>query len=97
MQLKAMNWNGSEKCVMCGQPEDASHLLFGCSLAKFVWSFMGETLGWNGYPKSMNDLILNWLPGGFGVGYLGGLACFVGIAWAIWLTKNMMYVAGLFE
>jgi hypothetical protein len=96
MQLKAMNWFGSEKCVLCGQPEDANHLLFRCSLATFVWSFMGESLGWNGYPKSMDDLILNWLPRGFGVGYPVGLGCFARIAWAIWLTRNRMCMSRVF-
>jgi hypothetical protein len=57
------------RCVLCDQTEDGNHLLFECSLAKSVWSFMGETLGWSGFPRSMEDLVMNWLSGGFRVSY----------------------------
>jgi hypothetical protein len=77
---------GGERCVLCGRPEDIDHLIFYCSMAKFVWSFLGEVLGWQGYPRDMDDLVANWLPGGFNVSYQTGLACFAGIAWVIWLT-----------
>jgi hypothetical protein len=95
-QLKSMNWRGSERCVLCGQSEDANHLLFECSLEKFVWSFMGETLRWSGFPRSMEDLVLNWLPGGFKVSYQTALTCFAGVAWAIWLTRNKMCMLRVF-
>jgi hypothetical protein len=72
---------GGERCVLCGLPEDIDHLIFKCSMAKFVWSFLGEALGWHGYPRRMDDLISNWLPGGFNVGYQNGLACFARVAW----------------
>jgi hypothetical protein len=45
IQLKSIDWKGSGKCGLCGQPKDVNYLLFGCSLARFVWSFMGEALG----------------------------------------------------
>jgi hypothetical protein len=95
-QLKSMNWRGSERCVLCGRSEDANHLLFECSLAKFVWSFMGEMLGWSGFPGSMEDLVLNWLPGGFKVSYQMMLTCFAGVACVIWLTRNKMCMSRIF-
>jgi hypothetical protein len=56
--------------------EDANHLLFECSLAKFVWAFLSETLGWSGFSRSMDDLVLNWLPGGgFQVGFQTAVTC----------------------
>jgi hypothetical protein len=51
---------------MCGKKKDVEHLLFKCSLTEFVWSFVSEALGWNGHPRSMSDMLMKWLPGGFG-------------------------------
>jgi hypothetical protein len=73
-----------------------AHLVFGCSLVKFVWAFMGEALGWSGCPNSMDDLVLNWFEGGFGVSFQVGLTCLVGVAWAIWLTRNKMCMSRIF-
>jgi hypothetical protein len=60
--------------------ENASHLLFKCTLAVFIWSFLGDAVRWKGYPSNLNDLSVNWLKGGFGVGYQMGLSCFTGFA-----------------
>jgi hypothetical protein len=90
-----MNWKGSEKCVLCGHPEDANHLLFECSLARFVWSFMGETLGWQGYPRNIDDLVLNWLLGGFKVSYQVGLDMLRGGCMGN-LARNKMCMSQIF-
>jgi hypothetical protein len=95
-QLMAMNWKGGENCILCGRPENIDHLVFECSLARFVWSFLGESLGWQGYPRGMDDLTANWLTGGFNVSYQMGLACFAEVAWAIWLTRNKMCMSHIF-
>jgi hypothetical protein len=91
-QLKMMKWGGSEHCYLCGKMENANHLLFDCPMAVFVWSFLGEAMGWQGFPSSLNDLTNNWLKGGFGVGHQLGLACFAGFAWAMWTTRNKMCI-----
>jgi hypothetical protein len=44
----------------------------------------------------MDDLDLNWLQEGFGVSFQVGLACFTGVAWAIWLTRNRMCMSSSF-
>jgi hypothetical protein len=44
----------------------------------------------------MDDLTANWLTGGFNVSYQMGLACFAGVAWAIWLTRNKMCMSHIF-
>jgi hypothetical protein len=82
-QLKTRKWRGNELCNLCGLREDINHLLFSYPLVEFVWSFLGEALGWNGQPKSINDLLTEWLPKGFGVSYEISLTCFTGVAWAI--------------
>jgi hypothetical protein len=66
--------------VLCGQPENIDEILFECSLSKFLWSFLFEALSWAGYPRNMDDQVLNWLPGGFRVSYQIGLTCFTGVA-----------------
>ena len=35
----------NNRCVLCGQPEDASHIHFLCSIAKFAWSAIRQLLG----------------------------------------------------
>jgi hypothetical protein len=80
-QLKVMEWRESERCFLCDEHENADHLLFRCPLAEFVWAFMKEALGCDGYPRSMRELLL---PAKFGVSYQSGLTCFARIAWALW-------------
>jgi hypothetical protein len=87
-QLKIMEWKGRDACKLCGKKEDVEHLLFSCDMAEFGWAFLSEALGWKGYPKSLWDLQEIWLPRGFGVNYQIGLACFPGIAWGLWNTRN---------
>jgi hypothetical protein len=95
-QLKARNWKGSSRCVLCGHEEDVEHLLFRCPLAGFCWAFCSEALGWDGYPKSCKELTSEWLMGMFGVSYQIGLSCFEGLAWAIWKTHNDMCMRKVF-
>jgi hypothetical protein len=82
-QLKNRMWKGSEFCSVCGKCEYLDHMLFKCPLAVFLWVFVSEALGWQGYPRSMEDLLSNWLNGKFRVSYQLGLSCFTGLAWTI--------------
>jgi hypothetical protein len=68
--------------------EDAEHLLFQCPI--FVWTFACDALEWDRYPRSIEDLILNWLPQKFGVNSQIGLFCFAGLARALWITRNQI-------
>jgi hypothetical protein len=61
-------------------------------MAKFMWSFVNEALGWDGYPKSMEDLLYEWLPRKFGVSFQVDLFCFAGLAWALWNTRNRICI-----
>jgi hypothetical protein len=90
--LKNRNWKGSKLCVLCKSKETVDHLLFSCPLAKFAWAVVGEALGWEGYPRSMQELITSWLPRRFRVSFQIGLACFAALAWAIWLARNNMCI-----
>ena len=35
----------SGRCVLCGEPEDASHVFFSCVLARLGWSVVRKLLG----------------------------------------------------
>jgi hypothetical protein len=78
--------------VLCGTNEDIDHLLFTCPLANFAWSLASEALGWQGIPRSMEDLMNNWIPRKFGVGIKLGLACFASVSWAVWHTRNKICI-----
>jgi hypothetical protein len=83
---------GSEFCSLCGESENVDHLLFANPLAKFIWVFVKQALGWADYPRDMEDLMTTWLPGKFKVSYQTGLSCFAGIEWAIWNTRNKITI-----
>jgi hypothetical protein len=76
--------------------EDADHLLFKCPMAEFMWAFVREALGWNGYPRSMRELLSDWLPVKFGTSFQTGFTCFAGLAWALWTTRNKISIQKMF-
>jgi hypothetical protein len=45
--------------MLCGTSEDIDHLIFKCPLANFIWAFASEALGWQGAPRSLEDLMDN--------------------------------------
>jgi hypothetical protein len=95
-QLNARNWKGRGSCCLCGKMNNVDHLLLECSMAMFIWSFLGEALRWEGYPRNMDDLKSNWLTQGFGVSYQTGLACFIEFTWVIWNTRTKMIMQDVF-
>jgi hypothetical protein len=95
-QLNARNWKGRGSYCLCGKMKNVDHLLLECSMAMFIWSFLGEALRWEGYPRNMDDLKSNWLTQGFGVSYQTGLACFIEFTWVIWNTRTKMIMQDVF-
>lgn len=39
------NWGGDPKCAFCDEIETISHLFFGCSVAKVIWSAVAKCFG----------------------------------------------------
>jgi hypothetical protein len=95
-QLCARNWTGSERSVLCGTNEDIDHLLFNSPLASFAWAFASEALGWQGAPRSLEDMMCNWTPRIFRVGRQLGLACFASVAWVVWHIRNKFCIQHVF-
>jgi hypothetical protein len=50
------NWQGSQDCYFCGDPETNDHLLFQCPIAKVIWGvvvmcFHQSSRGGGGYAQ----------------------------------------------
>jgi hypothetical protein len=95
-QLKARNCKGGEFFILCGDRDDVNHLLFTCPLSQFIWVFISEVLGWDGYSRSLEEIMADWLPGKFWEDRQTELTCFAEIAWAIWNNRNKMCMSNRF-
>jgi hypothetical protein len=67
-----------------------NHLLFSCPIAKFMWALVSSALGWKGYLRDLNQLLVEWLPRKFRISYQLGLSCFAGLAWSLWIMRNKL-------
>ena len=48
-------WVEDERCSFCCEPETISHLLFECTMAKYVWSLVAVALGACWRPTSLEQ------------------------------------------
>jgi hypothetical protein len=46
VQLNKKQWSGPKKCAVCDQLETTDHILFQCSIAVYLWSFLRDSFGW---------------------------------------------------
>jgi hypothetical protein len=78
-------------CALCGAPEDASHIFFACSLAKFAWSVLRQLLGCNWCPANFAQF--HAILSGFS-GYARKLlwVLFLAQSWALWNTRNKLAI-----
>jgi hypothetical protein len=95
-ELKKRAWKGNTQCCLCGKEEDTDHIYFRCSLAQFAWCCIRDIFGWDSFPTSWEDLQGGWLSQKLKVPYKIGLFVFVGLAWALWKTRNKMAIEKLF-
>jgi hypothetical protein len=77
---------------LCGRHETTKHIFFSCSLARFIWSGLGNALGWDKIPSSMGDLQGSRLSQMFGTNMCLGFFFFAGFTWAIWKARNKMAI-----
>ena len=91
LQLATRHGPSNGNCALCGQPEDASYILFTCSMAKFSWSVLRQLLG------------CSWCPGNFTQFYaiLSGFngqpkrllwILLLAQSWALWLVRNKLTI-----
>ena len=79
------------RCLLCGDLENASHIFFTCSMARFAWSSMRQTLGRDWAPTSFAQFfsILTNLTGQF-CRLLWVL--FLAQSWALWHVRNKLAI-----
>lgn len=75
--------------------EDASHIFFSCSLARFAWSVVRQLLGCSWNP--MNFVQFHSILSGY-AGKPNRLLWFLFLAqsWALWLVRNKMTIEAKF-
>ena len=87
VELKKRKWKRDQHCRLCGVPETRDHLFFECVMAKFVWSYFKEALGWDRIPTNLQDLFDTWLPFGCN-SYMLKLFLLSVVLWALWTSRN---------
>jgi len=80
-------WVGDERCSFCCEPESISHLLFGCSMAKYVWSMVAWVLGANCRPTSLEQFWV-WIRQILPAGKQFYMSCLAAICWGLWIARN---------
>jgi hypothetical protein len=90
-QIATRHGPASGNCALCGQMEDAGHIFFSCSLARFAWSAVRQILS------------CDWNPGNFPqfhaiLSSLAGRArrlvwnLFLAQSWALWNIRNKLTI-----
>ena len=95
-QIRKRNGPGSDRCALCGAIEKTEHIIFHCSLAKFVWCCIRYWLQVNWNPSSFEDL--RRLSSGLsGVAKRVFWVGFAAICWSLWNTRNKFILNILFR
>lgn len=94
--LSKRGWKGDIHCCLCGAFETVNHLLFGCSLARFVWGVVQTIFHLDWLPNSLDDLSCVWFQGRGPVPKRLLMFFFAGFAWSIWTTRNKMAIEKTF-
>lgn len=96
MAFKKRGWQGSPLCCICLKPESVNHILYECVFAQFVWCCIRDGSGLQGFPTSVQEVILFWLPRRLGVPKRLCLTFFAGLAWMLWKNRNRMAIEKIF-
>uniref|UniRef100_A0ACD5TZU3 Uncharacterized protein n=1 Tax=Avena sativa TaxID=4498 RepID=A0ACD5TZU3_AVESA len=86
---------GTGLCPLCGTPETWSHILFSCSAARALWSFVQEALGPAWQAQELGEFLqtqANRAGGGRRLFWL----VFAGISWTLWNVHNKMVIENIF-
>ena len=94
--LKKRGWRGSHLCCLCGRKEDVNHVLFRCSMARFIWCGVREALAGKNIPTSWKDWRGLQLVNEFKLPKRFTMFLFSGLAWALWKTRNKMAIEHIY-
>nr|XP_051229140.1 uncharacterized protein LOC127346942 [Lolium perenne] len=81
-------------CSLCGEPEDCDHIVFNCSLARFMWAGVRELVHCSWNPAGVGDFlaICHGLSGAYRrVVWFS----FAALAWALWNIRNKLTMEGV--
>jgi hypothetical protein len=86
--LRKRSWKGPLNYVFCGLSESIDHLLFQCSVARFMWRIIQTALDLTSVPYNVENIFGPWINSFsknernlvlFGCG---------AVIWAIWRSRN---------
>ena len=95
LNVAKRNGPATGPCALCGEPEDASHVFFRCSLARFAWSAVRTAAGVQWDPRSAAELT-HLLDTIHGSAKRVMWRCVGALLWTIWLTRNKFTIEGCF-
>ena len=95
LNVAKRNGPASGPCALCGTPEDANHVFFGCSLARFAWSAVRTAAGVQWDPRSAAELV-HILDAIQGPAKRVVWSCVGALFWALWLTRNKLTIEHIF-
>lgn len=86
--LAKRGWVGNEECYFCGCKESIDHLLFQCSLAKYIWQVVVCVFDLTRPPKGISNMMGDWIRSfprkNRRLVMIGGAI----ICWTVWKTRN---------
>ena len=90
-QLAERHGPSDGHCALCGEVEDATHIFFSCSLARFGWSVVRQLLGCSWSPANFPQFHANLQS------VLGHRrkVCWIVVSllfWALWLVRNKLSI-----
>jgi hypothetical protein len=92
VSLKTQDWKGAPHYCLCGKVENVNHILFGCSMAQFLWVCIRSIFGWANSPTSWNDLQGGSSFDNMNTAYRLQPSVFTGLSWALWNSRNKMAI-----
>ena len=94
-EVLTRNGPGDGICPLCAVPETGTHILFSCTTARVLWTYVREALGPDWEALNLADFLqlralqpsrhhrLFWL-------------IFVAMSWTFWTTRNRMMIEKVF-
>jgi hypothetical protein len=81
-------------CSLCGEPEDCDHIVFKCSLARFLWAGVRELLHCSWNPAGVGDFLA--ISHGLSGAYRRIVwFSFAALAWTLWNIRNKLTMEGV--
>jgi hypothetical protein len=89
--ISARNGPGTGRCSLCGEVEDASHIFFNCSMAKFLWAVTRLLLGCNWSPANFPQFY-SLVSSLLGRHKRTTWALFAAQSWVLWRVRNKLTI-----